>query len=253
MAVRSSSAHPVRPSAATHGRRRPWAIATVLLVLFAVGAGPGGLGARVVRAVAGTPAVDLEGPLPACRTDDVRAVHASPADWARTLLDPMFTLAPDDVPADLVPTSEAGIRGGGAIRLVAVDDLRALVTAAAEDGVTLRVASAYRSYSDQAQTFDSLERAYGRAFAESSAARAGHSEHQLGTTIDFDGGEAWLANHAWQFGFVMSYPADRSPRYTCYKAEPWHFRDVGRQVAEAVHTSGLSLREWLWLHAEEVP
>ena len=37
------------------------AIAVVLLVVLAIGAGPGGLGARVVRAVAGSPAVDLDG------------------------------------------------------------------------------------------------------------------------------------------------------------------------------------------------
>jgi D-alanyl-D-alanine carboxypeptidase len=229
------------------------AIAVVLLVVLAIGAGPGGLGARVVRAVAGSPAVDLDGPLPACRIDDLPANHAAPADWARTLLDPMFSLSSDDIPADLVPTSEAGIRGGGSIRLVVIDDLRNMTLAAAEDGVTLRVESAYRSYEDQISTFASLEQAYGRAAAESSAARPGHSEHQLGTTIDFAGGERWLAANAWRFGFVMSYPADRSPRYTCYKAEAWHFRGVGRPVAAAVHASGLSLREWLWLHAEEVP
>jgi len=207
----------------------------------------------VVRAVAGTPQIDLDGPLPVCRIDDIPAIHAAASDWTRTLLDPMFSLSPDQVPPDLVPTSEAEIEGGSSVRLVVIDDLRSLTLAAADDGVTLRVGSAYRSYEDQAQTFASLERAYGRSVAESSAARPGHSEHQLGTTIDFVGGEAWLATHAWRFGFVMSYPADRSPRYTCYKAEPWHYRGVGRQVAAAVHTSGLSLREWLWLHADEVP
>lgn len=165
----------------------------------------------------------------------------------------MFTLSPDDMPPDLVPTSEAGLRGGGSIRLVVVDDLRSLALAAADDGVTLRIASAYRGYADQARTFTSLERAHGRAFAESSAARPGHSEHQLGTTVDFEGGESWLAANAWRYGFVMSYPADRSPRFTCYKAEPWHFRGVGRHVAAAVHASGLSLREWIWFHADDVP
>ena len=42
-------------------------------------------------------------------------------------------------------------------------------------------------------------------------------------------------------------PAEWSPQRTCYKAEPWHFRYVGRDAARAVRESGLSLREWLWV------
>ncbi len=95
-------------------------------------------------------------------------------------------------------------------------------------------------------TFDSLERAYGREYALASAARPGHSEHRLGTTIDIEGGEAWFATHSWRYGFVMSYPPGRIPGWTCYKAEPWHFRYLGRETAGAIDLSGLSLREWLW-------
>ena len=32
----------------------------------------------------------------------------------------------------------------------------------------------------------------------------------------------------------------------CYKAEPWHFRYLGRATARTVIDSGLSLCEWLW-------
>jgi D-alanyl-D-alanine carboxypeptidase len=79
-----------------------------------------------------------------------------------------------------------------------------------------------------------------------SAARPGHSEHQLGTTIDVEGGEAWLASNAWRYGFVMSYPPEHSQGTTCYKPEAWHFRYVGRDAARAIRESGLSLRAWLW-------
>ena len=44
----------------------------------------------------------------------------------------------------------------------------------------------------------------------------------------------------------MSYPADRSPAFTCYRGEAWHFRYVGRERAALVTQSGHSLREWLW-------
>ncbi len=216
-------------------------------------AGPSGLASRVVRAVGGAPADGIagDGPLPACRAGDVLTAHRDPADWARTLLDPLFALEPDDLPRDLVPVDEAGLRGAGSVRLLVIDDLRAMARAARADGVTLRVRSAFRSYDDQIRTFTSLEKSHGRDWTERSAARPGHSEHQLGTALDLDGGDDWLAANAWRHGFVVSYPAERSPAFTCYKAEPWHVRYVGREIARAVHASGLGLREWLWLHPHE--
>jgi zinc D-Ala-D-Ala carboxypeptidase len=235
-------------------RRRPFL--AVLLISGAVAiaglAVPTGLAARVVRVVTGAAeTVDRDAPLPECRIDDVPAIHREPADWARTLLDPIFTLEPDDTPADLVPVSEAGIAGSGSVRLLVIDDLRAMARAARADGVRLRVRSAFRSYDDQIRVVAGLERAYGQDWTATSAARPGHSEHQLGTTLDLDGGDEWLAANAWRHGFVVSYPPDRSPAFTCYKPEPWHVRYVGRETARAVHDSGLSLREWLWQHADD--
>lgn len=55
----------------------------------------------------------------------------------------------------------------------------------------------------------------------------------------------WLAAHAVDFGFVVSYPNGTSDA-TCYDAEPWHVRWIGRDQAAAVQASGLTLREWLW-------
>ena len=214
---------------------------------------PTGLAARLVGAVGGRTVAAFDGPLPACATGDILTPDRSDADWSRVLLDPTFRLDRDDVPADLVPVAEAGLAGDGSVRLLVIDDLRALARAARADGVRLRVTSAFRSYDDQVRTVESLQRAYGHAWTALSAARPGHSEHQLGTALDLDGGDAWLAANAWRHGFVVSYPQDRSPTFTCYKPEPWHVRYVGRTEATAVHDSGLSLREWLWLHAEDLP
>ena len=90
-------------------------------------------------------------------------------------------------------------------------------------------------------------------------ARPGHSEHQLGTTIDVTTEGAtdvdqswgatpdgqWVATNAHKYGFLLSYPSDASDR-TCYDYEPWHLRYVGRELAADVIASGLSLREYLW-------
>lgn len=212
--------------------------AASLAVLIVVG------GPALVRS-----ATETRGSLPACRIADEPAEHASLADWDRTLLDLERTLGRSYAPDDLVPTKEAGIAGGGSVRALVILDLASLTRAAERAGLELSITSAYRSYDAQVRTFTSLERAYGRAFALESAARPGHSEHQLGTAIDVDGGGTWLVEHAFEHGFVVSYPAERSPAFTCYKPEPWHLRYVGREKAAAIQASGLSPREWLWAHA----
>lgn len=188
----------------------------------------------------------FDGPLGSCRVDDRLTPHRRSSDWARSLLDTEFALAPNDVPADLVSIADQGIDGAGSLRRLVIDDLAAMVDEARAAGASFRVTSAYRSFEHQERTFASLVSAYGSDEALRSAARPGHSEHQLGTTIDVEGGEAWLATNAWRFGFVMSYPPAMSPELTCYKSEPWHFRYVGRATARAVDDSGLSLRAWLW-------
>ena len=38
---------------------------------------------------------------------------------------------------------------------------------------------------------------------------------------------------------------------TCYAAEPWHFRWVGRGHAAAATASELTLREWLWSASDD--
>ena len=193
--------------------------------------------------------VRSDGPLPSCGFGDVLTPHRGADDWARTLLDTTFMLDSGDVPPDLVDVGKAGVPGHGQIRAIAVDDLRSMHRAAVDAGAEFGIESAYRSYDRQVRTFDSLEQAYGHDSALESAARPGHSEHQLGTTIDVDAGadgEAWLAIHAWRFGWVVSYPPAWSPGTTCYKPEPWHLRYIGREAARAEHAAGVSLREWLW-------
>ena len=193
----------------------------------------------------------FSGPLPACGVDDVAAPHASLAEWGQTLLDTTYAIDRSYVPDDLTPTGEAGITGGGSVRAFMIIDLEALGRAGRKAGQAISVGSAYRSFDAQARTFASLVRAFSHDYALRSAARPGHSEHQLGTTIDFVGGEAWLADNAWRFGFVMSYPPARSPALTCYRAEPWHFRYFGRSRAAEIESAGISPREWLWQHADD--
>ena len=123
--------------------------------------------------------------LPTCRIDDVKTAQRGYDDWRRTVLDPTYRLTKGYAPTDLRSTSHAGLNGGQKVRALVIADLRDMATAARQAGARLAVQSAYRSYSTQKATFSYWVRVLGKAEALRTSARAGHSEHQLGTTIDF--------------------------------------------------------------------
>ena len=205
-------------------------------------------------------------PLPDCRYLDQLTRYRNPDQWRRTLLDTNLRVGRSYRPGDLVSVSQAGISGSGRVRELMIDDLRAMASAARAAGKGIAVRSAYRSYQTQKQVFaDWVDRlGYQRALEVS--ARPGHSEHQMGTTIDFrsassltapwdyadwgtTGPGRWMKDNAWRYGFVMSYPKGRKS-VTCYAYEPWHYRYVGRRLARQIHDSGLTPREYLWRHYE---
>ena len=211
---------------------------------------------------------DEPGPLPACSYQDLPTARSGYDDWDESLLDPTYMVPADYVPPDLVPTSEAGIVGGGKVRSIALADLEAMRRAAKAAGKPIAVSSAYRSYAKQSAWFDADVLALGYEGALIHTARPGHSEHQLGTTIDFrskratdtspDGDWAntkagrWMKNNAWKYGWVMSYPQGKTA-VTCYQYEPWHYRYFGRTVAAQIQGSGLTVREWLWQQGYGLP
>jgi D-alanyl-D-alanine carboxypeptidase len=183
-----------------------------------------------------------------------------PDDWYRTLVDPMRAVPEQYEPPDLVPASGAGYSAEYRIRALMVEDLAGLRNALIAEGLPeVALIAAHRSVADQQRLFDARVAELGREEALEGTARAGHSEHHLGTAIDVrpigetdvdaSFGETptgqWLAERSWEHGFVLSYPAGVED-VTCYKYEPWHFRYLGRDLAGRVHASGLTLREYLW-------
>jgi zinc D-Ala-D-Ala carboxypeptidase len=104
--------------------------------------------------------------------------------------------------------------------------------------------SPYRSFWVQCTLFGQYASQDGCSKANTYSAMAGHSEHQLGTVCDFvyanndlihgnTPGDAWIAEHAFEYGFIQSYPAGTST-LTGYEEEPWHYRYFGKKAA-AVH------------------
>jgi LAS superfamily LD-carboxypeptidase LdcB len=130
-------------------------------------------------------------------------------------------------------------RGKHRVASTAVAPLTGLLAAARAAGFNIRISSAFRSYRDQLRMFRSIKER-GRA------ARPGHSEHQLGTAIDLrlptTKAIDWLAEHAFEHGFALSYPAGKQ-RLTGYRPEPWHVRFVGPDLATELHQRGWTLEE----------
>lgn len=212
------------------------------------------------------------GPLPDCRLDDILTEPRGYDDWAITQVDWILTLGPDYEPPDLVSVRRSGIAGGGLIREIVIDDLTAMVNAAKANGTPIVAWSPYRGYAQQVKLFNGYAgwnktKGFYTNFdsAINFSARPGHSEHQTGLTIDFvavgdDGLTSnwevtrtgkWMATHAWEYGWLMSYPKGKQD-VTCYRYEPWHYRYVGRDLAKKIHDSGLTIREYLWANYTQV-
>ena len=188
-----------------------------------------------------------------------------------------FGISPDYVPPDLVRL------GGYVSGYVALPDLmlrqeaaRALgsmVKAMKAAGLAPTVLSAYRSYTDQYLSYQRWLAADPENASQVSQ-QPGHSEHQLGTVVDFGSPElaaltgdpaekfsplfaqtsegGWLAEHAHEYGFTLTNPLG-AERLTGLTYEPWHYRYVGPELAAYLHESGYFLTEYLFQVRPGVP
>lgn len=143
------------------------------------------------------------------------------------------------------------------LRREAYQQLRAMWEETNAAGAEFFVTSAYRSYAAQKRIFNNYAAKHGEKKANTFSARPGQSEHQLGTTVDLcipgyvlanafgntTSGQ-WLADNAYRYGFVMSYPKGTTD-ITGYIYEPWHFRYIGVDNAAAWKQSGLVLCQYL--------
>mgnify|MGYP001736045423 CR=1 FL=1 len=107
------------------------------------------------------------------------SVESQP-DSLRCLVNKMRPFAQQDwEPNDLVEFY------GHQLRAEAAKAADTMIDAAATDGVTLLVSSAYRSYAVQQQTYQYWVSVNGQQVADQLSARPGYSEHQTGLAIDF--------------------------------------------------------------------
>ena len=133
-----------------------------------------------------------------------------------------------------------------------------LFAGAKKQGVTLLGVSAYRSHATQSALFSSYVQRDGYDKAATYSALPGTSEHETGLGIDVTKGDGtcaaqdcfggtkeatWLDAHAAEYGFIIRYPKGKEA-VTGYKYEPWHLRYVGKPVAQAIKSKGITLEEY---------
>jgi hypothetical protein len=164
----------------------------------------------------------------------------------------------DALPDGYVPDDLVNVNGK-LVRAIVADDVRALIDEATSQGHDVYVGSGYRSAAYQDMLFAAQVKRWGdEETANRYSARPGHSQHQLGTTVDFTDTFAafrrspaadWLRENAHHFGFVLPYTPAAGP-LTGYVDEPWHGRWVGRDLASQLQT--LAYQDWPSLDADDV-
>lgn len=165
------------------------------------------------------------------------------------------------VPTIVVPTIPLRLASGNEEMHVRADmakPLEQMVAAAkSEAGLSLMLASGYRSYNFQVNLYNTYVKQQGQNVADTQSARAGYSEHQTGLAADLEPASRtcevetcfantpegkWLAANAYRFGFVIRYPENQQ-NITGYIYEPWHVRYVGTALATEMHNEHIGTLE----------
>lgn len=197
-------------------------------------------------------------------------IQRVPQDDLLLLVTRTYGLSQDYAPADLVPLADyfpvtVTLGFPTEARLVIIEPLRLMIEAMQAAGLQPTIVSGYRSYSAQALAREKWlvkNPQYGAYLT----ALPGHSEHQLGTTLDFGSPDLdnelthefantdegiWLLAHAHEYGFTLSYPRDAYD-VTGFYYEPWHYRYVGAELGRRLQEQGVILTEYL-LNTQPAP
>jgi len=144
------------------------------------------------------------------------------------------------------------------LRAECAEALVAMLEDALDEGHSLHLKSAYRSYQTQATMYyNRVKQNNGKDLGY--VTKAGASDHQTGLGCDLipkdwlekgmtramgvAEGCKWMANNCARYGFILRYPEDKE-EITQINYEPWHLRYVGVPVATYIMENGLCLEEF---------
>ena len=154
------------------------------------------------------------------------------------LVDKKHALSKDYTPAQLEEIKTPYDTRTFKLTSQTVDALKRLMADAKKEGLNIYPVSAYRTFQYQKRLYDNSVKKNGQEHANKYSALPGHSQHHLGTAVDFNDVEvrfentkefAWLKNNAGKYGFSLSFPKGQED-ITGYAYEPWHFRYIGNEA-----------------------
>ncbi|MCI5773497.1 MAG: M15 family metallopeptidase [Erysipelotrichaceae bacterium] len=176
------------------------------------------------------------------------------------LINKTYYLNGDYAPASITDLSVVYAASGVSLAQEAATAFEEWVDAGMNLGVRFYAASAYRPYSSQEKLYNDYTASMGQEKADALSARPGYSEHQTGLTVDVasvnsdgiseykDTNEyAWTSTNCQDYGWILRYPEGKT-QITGYAFESWHYRYVGKELAQAVVASKLTYDEYYCLY-----
>ena len=130
-----------------------------------------------------------------------------------------------------------------------------MAKAAKKENLSIIAMSTYRSYDYQVTLYNSYAKTDGKDIADTYSGRPGYSEHQTGLAVDVYNGKEnytnfenteefkWMQENAHKYGFILRYPKDKT-KETGYQYESWHYRYVGKNIAEYIKNNNISYEEY---------
>ena len=184
------------------------------------------------------------------------------SDYLAILVNKSTPLPSDYVPSDLVPVNipfaYIGDDQRNYLREPAARAREEMFQAARLNGLDPIGVSGFRSYERQKNIYEQNVAVKGEAYTSLYSAKPGQSEHQTGLAIDISSPSVfsalstdfsetaegkWLRDNAYKYGFILRYPSEKE-NITGYAYEPWHFRYVGKELAQYIEKEGITLEEY---------
>lgn len=172
------------------------------------------------------------------------------------LVNKYYALPKEFVFDDLVDVSIQHCYGKQKMRKEVYEQFKKMFNDAKKEDLTIIINSSYRDYDYQESLWNRYASAHDEAWADSYAARAGHSEHQTGLTMDvttygvkeqedFEKTKefTWMQENAHKYGFILRYPKAHED-ITGYSYESWHYRYVGVDIATQIKEEGITFDEY---------
>lgn len=164
-------------------------------------------------------------------------------------------LTEDYIPENLEEISNQYALKGMKLINYAKDAFEEMAAAAKKENLSIIAMSTYRSYEYQTKLYNNYAKNDGKDKADTYSGRPGYSEHQTGLAVDvYNGKETytnfevtkefnWMQENAYKYGFILRFPQDKT-KETGYQYESWHYRYVGKEIAEYIHEHKISYEEY---------